>query len=261
MPQFLSQRYNDTVATIMAVFGLLLYVFVNLTSILYLGSLAVSSISGLPLCIAWSVLLCLPYSLPLLGMKVIGYTDIIQVIVLILGGLVVTYLTLGKVSEQFEPMVSSIAWPPCARRPMIILHDFCGRTQVLLWITRFRYSAGGMWINNLNYWGCNQYIVQRALGADLPTAQWYFVGSVFKLLIPLIRWYRASRCTYLHQQGAYTRRWRMAGVVKPDQAYHPTSWILLPTDLKRGFFAALTAAIVASLGKCNSSDYIQSWYL
>lgn len=102
MPQFLAQRYNGTVATIMAVFWLLLYVFVNLTSILYLGALAVESISGVAFEYCMFGLAIFAIFITLGGMKVIGYTDIIQVVVLILGGLVVTYLALDMVSEKFN---------------------------------------------------------------------------------------------------------------------------------------------------------------
>src|SRR3954451_14357006 len=101
MPQFLSQRYNDKVSTIMAVFWLLVYVFVNLTSIIYLGALAISSISNISFewCIAGLSVFSIIVTLG--GMKVIGYTDVIQVFVLILGGLVTTYLALNMVSEHF----------------------------------------------------------------------------------------------------------------------------------------------------------------
>ena len=86
----------------MAVFWLLLYVFVNLTSILYLGSLAVSSISGIPFFYCMLGLALFSIFITLGGMKVIGYTDIIQVVVLVLGGLVVTYLALDMVSDRFN---------------------------------------------------------------------------------------------------------------------------------------------------------------
>ncbi|RYD93207.1 MAG: sodium transporter, partial [Sphingobacteriales bacterium] len=101
MPQFLHQRYNGTVAMIMAVFWLLLYVIVNLTSILYLGALAISSISGLDfnLCIAFLAVFSIMITLG--GMKVIGFTDVIQVFFLILGGLITTYLALDLVAEHF----------------------------------------------------------------------------------------------------------------------------------------------------------------
>jgi len=101
MPQFLSMRYNDKVSTIMAVFWLLVYVFVNLTSIIYLGALAISSISTISF--EWSIFGLVIFSLvvTLGGMKVIGYTDVVQVVVLILGGLVTTYLALTLLSQEY----------------------------------------------------------------------------------------------------------------------------------------------------------------
>src|SRR5688500_4706436 len=101
MPQFLNQRYNGTVAMIMAVFWLLLYVVVNLTSILYLGALAINSISGINITLCMYLLAIFAIFITLGGMKVIGYTDVIQVFFLILGGLVTTYLALNLVSEKF----------------------------------------------------------------------------------------------------------------------------------------------------------------
>src|ERR1700753_2570278 len=101
MPQFLSQRYNGTVAMIMAVFWLLLYVIVNLTSILYLGALAVSSISGVNFQVCIWGLAIFAVIITLGGMKVIGYTDVIQVFFLILGGLVTTYIAVTQVAEHF----------------------------------------------------------------------------------------------------------------------------------------------------------------
>src|SRR5262245_21214810 len=101
MPQFVSQRYNDEVSTIMAVFWLLVYVFVNLTSIIYLGALAVSAISGISFEWCMTGLGIFSIVVTLGGMKVIGYTDVIQVAVLVMGGLVTTYLALNLASEHF----------------------------------------------------------------------------------------------------------------------------------------------------------------
>ena len=101
MPQYLKQRYNSNVAMIMAVFWLLLYVLVNLTSILYLGALAISSISGLDITMCMVFLAFFAVMITLGGMKVIGYTDVIQVFFLILGGLVTTYLALNLVAKEF----------------------------------------------------------------------------------------------------------------------------------------------------------------
>ncbi|RZJ20047.1 MAG: sodium transporter [Acinetobacter sp.] len=102
MPQFLQTRYNETVSLIMAVFWLFLYIFVNLTSILYLGSIAISSMVD-PMYFKYIVLGLAAFSLliTLGGMKVIGFTDVIQVVVLIVGGLVTTYIALTMVSDHF----------------------------------------------------------------------------------------------------------------------------------------------------------------
>src|SRR5687768_11536118 len=101
MPQFLEVRYNSTVSTIMAVFWLLVYVFVNLTSIIYLGALAITAISGINFVVCIIGLGIFSIVVTLGGMKVIGYTDVIQVAVLIIGGLVTTYLALNLVSQEF----------------------------------------------------------------------------------------------------------------------------------------------------------------
>ena len=117
---------------------------------------------------------------------------------------------------------------------------------------------GGMWINNLNYWGCNQYITQRALGADLKTARNGILFAAFlKLLIPIIAVLPGIAMYVLHQDGLFQQEMSdAAGIVKPDHAY-PTLMNLLPPGMKGVAFAALTAAIVASLaGKANSISTI-----
>jgi SSS family solute:Na+ symporter len=113
---------------------------------------------------------------------------------------------------------------------------------------------GGMWINNLNYWGCNQYIIQRALGADLKTARSGILFAAFlKLLVPVIAVLPGIAAFVLFHEGMFHAEMvNELGVVKPDHAY-PTLLNLLPPGLKGLAFAALTAAIVASLaGKANS---------
>lgn len=255
MPQFLSQRYNETVATIMAIFWLLLYVFVNLTSILYLGSLAIESISGVAFEYCMFGLAVFAIFITLGGMKVIGYTDIIQVVVLILGGLVVTYLALDMVSEKFNGNGVLSALGILRRESDDHFHMiFAEGHKYYYELPGMAVLFGGMWINNLNYWGCNQYIVQRALGANLPTARNGILFAAFlKLLIPLICAIPGIAVYVLYQNGYFQQEMvDAAGIVKPDRAY-PTLMNLLPTGLRGLSFAALTAAIVASLaGKCNS---------
>jgi len=113
--------------------------------------------------------------------------------------------------------------------------------------------VGGMWIVNLNYWGCNQYIVQRALGADLKTARSGILFAAFlKLLMPVIVVLPGIAAYVLHRQGMFQTEMIAGNELNPDRAY-PVLLNLLPSGLKGLAFAALTAAIVASLaGKANS---------
>ena len=255
MPQFLAERYNDTVSTIMAVFWLLVYVFVNLTSILYLGAIAIETISGIPFVTCIVGLAVFSIFITLGGMKVIGYTDVIQVAVLILGGLVTCYLALDRVSDQFGGQNVFDALGVMRDKADDHFHMiFAKGHPYYSELPGLSILVGGMWINNLAYWGCNQYIIQRALGADLKTARSGLLFAAFlKLLIPVIVVFPGIAAFVLYQNGGFQREMvDAAGVLKPDHAY-PTLMNLLPTGLKGLAFAALTAAIVASLaGKCNS---------
>lgn len=262
MPQFLAVRYNDTVSTLMAIFWLLVYVFVNLTSIIYLGALAVTSISNISFgwCIAGLCLFAIVVTLG--GMKVIGYTDVIQVAVLIVGGLITSYLALTLLSEKFGFgkdvwMGLSVLKDNAQSHFHMILNEDHAYYKDLPGLSVL---IGGMWINNLNYFACNQYITQRALGADLKTARQGLLFAAFlKLLIPLIAVLPGIAMFVLHQQGMFhTEMMDEQGFLKPDRAY-PTLMNLLPAGLKGVAFAALTAAVVASLaGKANSISTIFS---
>ena len=262
MPQFLAKRYNGTVSTIMAIIWLLIYVFVNLTSIIYLGALAISSIAPISFQFCVIGLSLFSVIVTLGGMKVIGYTDMFQVIVLILGGLVTTYLSLTLLSEHF-------GFGKDILKGLSVLKDEApGHLHMILDKSNIHYAElpgmsvliGGMLINNLAYWGCNQYIVQRALGADLKTARKGILFAAFlKLLVPIIAVLPGIAMYVMHQNGMFQQEMVDAsGVLKPDQAY-PTLMNLLPAGLKGVALAALTAAIVASLaGKANSISTIFS---
>lgn len=262
MPQFLSRRYNDQVSTIMAVFWLLVYVFVNLTSIIYLGAIAITSISNVSF--FWCIVGLSFFSIvvTLGGMKVIGYTDVVQVLVLIVGGLITAYLSLGLVSLQFNGEENVL-------QGFILLQEKANSHFHMIFQEDHPYYKdlpglsvliGGMWINNLSYWGCNQYITQRALGADLKTARNGILFAAFlKLLIPVIAVLPGIAMFVLYQEGLFQQEMHNAeGILKPDHAY-PTLMNLLPPGLKGVAFAALTAAVVASLaGKANSISTIFS---
>ena len=259
MPQFLSQRYNGNVAMIMAVFWLLLYVIVNLTSILYLGALAINGISGIQLDLCMYGLAFFAIVIALGGMKVIGYTDVIQVVFLIFGGLVTTYLALNKVAELNGQtgMVEGFNY----------MFDQSGdHFHMILDRSNSNYPSlpgltvllGGMRIVNLNYWGCNQYITQRALGSDLQTARSGILFAGFlKLLMPIIVVLPGIAAYVIHMKGGLqTEMLDADGILNPDKSY-PVLLNLLPVGLKGLSFAALTAAVVASLaGKVNSISTI-----
>jgi SSS family solute:Na+ symporter len=263
MPQFLKTRYNDSTALIMAVFWLFLYVFVNLTSILYLGAVAINGLAGggylhiIMVCLAVFALI-----ISLGGMKVVAYTDVIQVAVLIIGGLVTSYIALTVVAEHFGFGKDVIAGFQVLMEKapehfkMIIPRPTATSSQLeidkyLTFPGLMSYLAG-IWIINLNYWGCNQYITQRALGADLQTARTGILfAGLLKLIMPLIVMLPGIAAYVLYQNGGLPQL-----VGGKDGAYS-AMLTFLPTGLKGLSVAALTAAIVASLaGKVNSISTI-----
>jgi len=260
MPQFLSERYNGTVAMIMAVFWLLLYVVVNLTSILFLGALAISSISGINLTACMLFLAIFAIIITLGGMKVIGYTDVIQVFFLVLGGLVTTYLALDLVAEHYGGSGMVEGFKQVTKNAPDHFHMIFDKSNPnFVSLPGLTVLVGGMWIVNLNYWGCNQYITQRALGADLKTARNGILFAAFlKLLMPVIVVLPGIAAFLLHQENVSVGSVNMQQAIGvgnemvQDKAY-PVLLNLLPAGLKGLAFAALTAAIVASLaGKANS---------
>jgi SSS family solute:Na+ symporter len=263
MPQFLERRYNESVSMIMTVFWLFLYVFVNLTSILFLGALTIGNLMGPDsfhyVLIGLAIFAAI---ITLGGMKVIGYTDVIQVVVLIIGGLATTYIALTLVAEQFGLGRDALAgWKQLLEKApdhfhMILpkpgpdaSHDYVAK---YLAVPAGMYFAG-QWIANLYYWGCNQYITQRALGAKLETARkgLLFAGFI-KLLMPVIVMLPGIAAYVLYQQGQLQKEMAPAGKLVSDQAYSAILFFL-PVGLRGLAVAALTAAIVASLaGKANS---------
>ncbi|MFN0256909.1 sodium:solute symporter family transporter [Pedobacter ureilyticus] len=268
MPQFLQTRYNETVSLIMAIFWLFLYVFVNLTSILYLGALAISNLAGGGnfhiIMIALAVFALL---ITLGGMKVIGFTDVIQVLVLIIGGLGTTYIALTMVSEQFglgkDVLAGFKMMMQDAPDHFKMILDKPGPNASQSDINKYLMLPGiamyfaGQWIVNLNYWGCNQYITQRALGANLKTARkGILFAGILKLGMPVIVMLPGIAAYVLHKNGALQQEMAPGGNFNADNAYSAVLGFL-PTGLKGLSLAALTAAIVASLaGKANSISTI-----
>jgi SSS family solute:Na+ symporter len=270
MPQFLKTRYNETVAMMMAIFWLFLYIFVNLTSILYLGSIAINNLTGgthFHLIMIGLALFALIITLG--GMKVIGYTDVIQVLVLTVGGLITSYIALTVVGEKFGFGKDAIAGLNHLIKvapdhfKMIFDKPGAGATQKQIdnysSLPGLAMMAAGMWIANLNYWGCNQYITQRALGADLNTARsGIFFAAFLKLFMPLLVVIPGIAAYVLFNNGELQSQMIVKGELIQDNAYSSVIGFL-PIGLKGLSMAALTAAIVASLaGKANSISTIYS---
>ena len=263
MPQFLKRRYNETVALVMAIFWLLLYIFVNLTSILYLGAVAINGlVGGQYLHTIMIALAIFSLLITLGGMKVIGFTDVIQVGVLIVGGLATSYLALTVVAENFGLGSNALAGFTAMLKDapehfrMIFDKPSAGSSQLevdkYLVLPGLAMYAAGQWIVNLNYWGCNQYITQRALGANLQTARTGILFAGFlKLLMPVIVMLPGIAAFVLYKHGHLD----LEGGSK-DYAYSAVLGFL-PAGLKGLSIAALTAAIVSSLaGKINSISTI-----
>lgn len=246
MPQFLQQRYGPTIRNVMAVFWLLLYVFVNVTSILWLGSIAVNTVTGLDQMYAIIAIgvFALAYQL-WGGLKAVALTDIVQVALLVAGGLIIGFMALSQIGGAGGPVAGF----------QTLLTEFPDKFDMILSPDNPNFKElpgiavllGGLWIMNISYWGFNQYIIQRALAArSLGEAQKGIAFAAYlKLLMPVIVVLPGMAALVL-----------APALSAPDQAY-PTMMNLLPAGLKGLVFAALIAAIVASLAsKVNSISTI-----
>lgn len=243
MPQFLELRYDKRIKTILAIFWLSLFVFVNLTSILYLGALTLKSIFGIQLIygIIGLAVFSLLYTI-VNGLKAIASTDIIQVFFLLFGGLITTYFAVNYVGGNtgiingFETMFREI---PDKFHMIIKRND-----PNYFYLPGVRAIIGGVWIAGIYYFGANQYIIQKAFGAkSLKEAQ---KGMVFagylKMILPFV--------VVIPGIAAFALS---ANIAKPDEAY---PWILdniVPAGIKGLIFAALIAAIVSSFSAIINS--------
>lgn len=261
MPQFLNQRYNGSVAIIMAVFWLLLYIVVNLLSILYLGAVAIAGISGLDFTVCVLLLAIFSIFIALGGMEVVGYTSAIQVFFLVLSGFIGLYITLNMIGGD-DGMVAGfniLRTEAADHFHMVFKKD----NPHYIDLPGMSVLLGGMWIANLNYWGCNQYITQRALGASLPVARKGILFAAFlKMLMPVIIVVPGIAMFYLHSKGmidgSLINTTNAAGetISESNKAY-PALLTLLPDGIKGVTIAAFAATVVASLAaKVNSISTI-----
>ena len=259
IPEFVEQRYSSQLKTILAVFWIALYIFVNLASVLYLGGLALQTILGVNMiyAIIGLALFAVAYSL-YGGLSAVAWTDIIQVVVLILGGLVTTYLALDTASggQGFIKGLNSIYDAVPERFDMILEKN----NPEYMNLPGIGVLIGGMWIANLYYWGFNQYIIQRTLAAkSLEESQkGILFAAGLKMIIPLIvvipgiAAYVIINDPLLMEKLGESGMTNLPSLAQADKAY---PWLMqfLPTGLKGVAVAALAAAIVSSLASMLNS--------
>ena len=243
MPQFLEQRFDKRVSLVLSFFWLIVYIFINLTSVLWLGSLAINALTGLDLFYGLVVLalFSLAYSLSG-GLKAVAMTDVVQVVLLIFGGLAVSFIALNTISESSGVVNGmKIVFDQMPEKFDMILSSDNPSYKNLpgIWIL----FGLGVWIGHFFYWGFNQYITQRALAAkSIKEAQkGVMFAAYLKLLMPIVIVLPGICAAILFPV-----------LEKSDQAY-PTMMSLLPNGLLGLTFAALIAAIVSSLASMSNS--------
>ena len=254
MPQFLTQRYDKRVSSSLAVFWLLVYVFVNMTAVSYLGALAMERILGVPLIygiIGFASFSAL-YSI-WGGMKAVAWTDVITVTILIFGGLVTTFLSLNAISDGHgivAGMLQLIDKVPekfhmiIEKGTLFVPDGAGGKKDAFLDLPGLGVIMGSMWLTNIGFWGFNQFIIQRGLaGKTLKEAQ---LGVVFagylKLLMPLL--------VVIPGIAAFALGAKLG---RSDEAY---PWLLnniVPIGLTGLSFSAIAAAAVSALSSIVNS--------
>ena len=243
MPQFLEKRFDNRVKTSLAIYWIMLYIFINLTSVLYLGGLFLRTVTGLPL--VWGIIILAAFTALYSlygGLMSVAWTDIIHVSFMVGGGILATIMGL-KASSGGEGMFRGLA---------ILFEQIPDKFEMILSRAHPSYDKlpglsvvlGGMWLGNLSYWGFSQYVTQKALAAkSLDEAQ---KGTIFagylKLLMPFIVVLPGIIAFHLQ-----------ADIVKPDEAYPWLMKSLIPAGFKGVTMAALFAAIVSSLSSMANS--------
>ena len=266
IPEFVEQRFNTTLKTILAVFWIALFVFVNLTTVIFLGAKALDTIFGVgDGSLIWASLIGLAliaaaYSI-YGGLSAVAWTDVVQVVLLVLGGLITTFIALDQVTPDGGIL-----------RGINHIYDVAGdKFHMILDRNNPEFNnlpgiavlVGGMWVANLYYWGFNQYIIQRTLAAkSLEESQKGIVFAAFlKLIIPLIVVIPGIVAYVMFSQPEGTNA--ISGVVEAfsktdggldnDKAY---PWLIsqfVMPGFKGLVVAALAAAIVSSLASMLNS--------
>lgn len=273
IPEFIEVRYGTNLKTILAVFWIALFIFVNLTSVLYLGATALDTIIGggdgslFMYSIIGLAVFAAAYSL-YGGLSAVAWTDVVQVALLIVGGLITTYISLTYVAEDggvISGMVRIYEEVPEKFSMILERGELMTPNGVDAWwdLPGLAVLIGGMWVANLYYWGFNQYIIQRTLAAKSlrESQKGIILAGFLKLLIPLIVVVPGIIAFVLNSDPsgninpAVTDPSFLAegGRVINDNAF---PWLIkefIPTGVKGLILAALAAAIVSSIASMLNS--------
>lgn len=262
IPEFVEKRFSTNLKTILAIFWIALFIFVNLTSVLYLGGKAIDTIIGvgdgsmiIPAIIALA-LFAAAYSL-YGGLSAVAWTDVIQVALLVIGGIITTLVALHYVTPDGSILsgISHITDVAADKFDMVLSRDNKEYSN----LPGIYVLIGGLWVANLYYWGFNQYIIQRTLAAkSLKEAQRGIAFAAFlKMLIPFIVVIPGIVAWVMFSEDLYGARnaFEVAGstTLNNDNAYPWLISTFIPTGLKGLVLAALSAAIVSSLASMLNS--------
>lgn len=269
IPEFLEKRYGTHLKSVLAIFWIGVFVFVNLTSVLYLGAKALDTVMGcgdgslIMVSIIGLALFAAAYSL-WGGLSAVAWTDVLQVVLLIVGGLVTTFIALNSLSdgEGVWQGLLTLKENVSAEKFSMILNPseniMPGGKDAYLDLPGLSVVLGGLWIANFYYWGFNQYIIQRTLAAkNLKEAQRGIAfAAALKLVIPLLVVIPGmiAYAMYSNQMfGADTAFLNTEGAIDCDKAYPWLISTFVPTGLRGVVLAALAAAIVSSLASMLNS--------
>lgn len=266
IPEFIEKRFSSNLKTILAVFWVALFIFVNLTSVLFLGGKAIDTIIGTGdgSLIIWAILglafIAAAYSL-YGGLSAVAWTDVVQVTLLVVGGLITSFIALNAVTPEGGVFngLSHVFNQAGDKFHMILTRD----NPEYFNLPGIAVLIGGMWVANLYYWGFNQYIIQRTLAAkSLKEAQRGIAFAAFlKLIIPLIVVIPGIVAYVMFTQpegtavisGVQEAFLKTGGGINYDKAYPWLISVFIPTGLQGLVLAALTAAIVSSLASMLNS--------
>ena len=279
IPQFLRERYNDGVGLAFSILWLFLYVFVNLTSVAWLGALAIEQILGLQglaveiFGMTISIRMIIIFLLFLIagiysiygGLASVAWTDVMQVTFLVGGGLITAYFALREMGLVFDTDalgafnkiytdLTTGNYAQDSHFHLVIRQSH--NPEAFANVPGIAAVVGGVWLTNLGYWGFNQYIIQKGLAAknvDEAKKGLVFAGFL-KILIPFIVVLPGICAYYIAQNPETFASMNLQGKINiPDDAY---PWLIrnfTPVGIKGLSFAALTAAIISSLASMFNS--------